>query len=197
MVIGLTGIIGSGKSTVAAGLAQRGAVVVDADKTYAGLTTPGSPLVAALAERFGERIVTEDGALDRPALSAIVFNDAAALADLNALTHPAIGTDILRQLADLGQTDQIVILDLPLFVEGGRYPIAGLIVVDCPVDVAIRRLVEQRGMAEDDARRRMGAQSSREERLANADFVVDNSGDRDHLEREIDRCWAWVQTLRA
>lgn len=180
---------------MSAGLGQRGAIVVDADKTYAGLTTPGSPLVAALAERFGDGIVTEDGGLDRPALSAIVFNDPAALADLNALTHPAIGTDILRQLSELGETGATVVLDLPLLVEGGRYPTAGLIVVDCPTEVAIRRLVEHRGMTEDDARRRMAAQASREERLAHADFVVDNSGDHDHLEREIDRCWEWIQTL--
>lgn len=195
VVVGLTGSIGSGKSTVSAMLAARGAVVVDADKTYAELIRPGAPLVGALAERFGAGILTDDGHVDRPALAAIVFDDSAALADLNALTHPAIGADILRQLSELGETDAFVILDLPLLVEGGRYPMAGLVVVDCPPDLALERLVALRGMDPDDAARRMAVQATREDRLARADFVVDNSGDLAHLEAEVDRCWTWIQTL--
>lgn len=195
LVVGLTGGIGSGKSTVSSRLADRGAVVVDADRTYAALTAPGAPLLAALADRFGDHIVTAEGELDRPVLADIVFDDPQALADLNALTHPAIGTDILRQLDEVREDDSVVVLDLPLLVEGGRYPMAGIIVVDCPPEVALERLVRDRGMRPDDARRRMAAQAGREQRLAGADFVVDNSGDLDHLEAEIDRCWAWIEGL--
>lgn len=195
LVVGLTGGIGSGKSTVSSRLAGRGAVVVDADRTYAALTAPGAPLLDALADRFGDHIVTAAGELDRPVLADLVFNDPQALADLNALTHPAIGADILRQLDDLRGGDGVIVLDLPLLVEGGRYPMAGVIVVDCPPDVALARLVRDRGMSPDDARRRMAAQAGREERLAGADFVVDNSGDLDHLEGEIERCWAWIEAL--
>lgn len=189
LVVGLTGGIGSGKSTVSGLLARRGAVIVDADAIHRQNMAPGGRVHDAVLERFGT--------VDRPALASIVFHDPAALADLNALTHPAVGAVIAERLAAEAATDHVVVLDVPLLVESGegRYPIAGLVVVDAPVEVAVRRLVEQRGMTEEDARARIAAQASREERLAKADFVVDNAGSLDDLAAEVERCWAWLQSL--
>lgn len=176
-------------------LADRGAVVVDADAITREVQSPDGAAYDAIVARFSSGIVASDGSIDRPALAAIVFSDPAALHDLEAIVHPAVGTVIVERLAAEAGTDHVVILDVPLMVEKGTYVTEGLIVVDCPVDVAVRRLVAQRGMAEDDARRRMAAQVSREERLAKADFVIDNSGSVDDLNREVDRAWGWVQQL--
>ncbi|HZQ27005.1 MAG TPA: dephospho-CoA kinase [Acidimicrobiales bacterium] len=188
LVVGLTGGIGSGKSTVSALLAERGAVVVDADAIARQVVQPGGPAHDALVERFGTT--------DRPTIASIVFNDPAALADLNAIVHPAVGAEIARRLQDEAGTDHVVVLDIPLLVESKNpYAVAGVIVVDVPVDVAVSRLVEQRGMAEADVRARMAAQAAREERLAKADFVIDNAGTREHLAAEVERCWAWVRSL--
>jgi dephospho-CoA kinase len=189
LVVGLTGGIGSGKSTVSALLAERGAVVIDADAIHRENMAPGGRVHDAVLARFGT--------VERPALAAIVFNDAGALADLNALTHPAVGAVIAERLAAEADTDHVVVLDVPLLVEstGDGYPMAGVIVVDAPVEVAVARLVEQRGMSRDDALARIAVQASREQRLARADFVIDNAGSLDHLRAEVDRCWEWVQSL--
>ena len=189
LVVGLTGGIGSGKSTVSALLAERGAVIIDADAIHAENMAEGGLVHDAVLARFGT--------VSRPELAAIVFNDPAALADLNAISHPAVGAVIAERLTEQAATDHIVVLDIPLLVEskGGAYPLAGTIVVDAPVDVAVSRLVELRGMDEADARARIAAQASREERLAMADFVIDNSGDLAHLEAEVARCWEWLTTL--
>jgi dephospho-CoA kinase len=195
LVVGLTGGIGSGKSTVSTRLAQRGAVIVDADVAARQVVEPGGPAYAGVVERFGPAIVAPDGTIDRPALAAIVFHDPQALADLNDLTHPAVGMLINEQLAAEAATDHVVILDVPLLVESGRTGTAGVIVVDCPPDVAIERLVTQRGMDEADARRRVQAQVSREERLAHADFVIDNAGSLEALEDQIDAAWKWIGGL--
>lgn len=187
LVVGLTGGIGSGKSTVAALLAERGAVIVDADAIHRQNMAPGGRVHDAVLARFGT--------IDRPSLAAIVFNDPEALADLNALTHPAVAAGIVERLAAEAATDHVVVLDVPLLVESiNAYPVAGLIVVDAPPEVALQRLVEQRGMSEADARSRMAAQATREQRLAAADFVIDNRGSLDDLRREIDRCWAWIRS---
>lgn len=191
LVVGLTGGIGSGKSTVSALLAERGAVIVDADAIHRENMSPGGRVHDAVLARFGT--------VDRPTLASIVFNDPTALADLNALTHPAVGAVIAERLAEQVASDNVVVLDIPLLVEGqnrGGYPLAGVIVVDAPVEVAVRRLVEQRGMDEADARARIANQATREERLAMADFVVDNRGSLDDLRSEVDRCWEWIGSLR-
>lgn len=195
LVVGLTGGIGSGKSTVASLLAEEGAVVIDADKIVRGLQHPGSPIHTAIVERFGADIVAADGTIDRAALAGIVFSDGEALAELNAIIHPAVGVVIAERLAAEAETDHVVILDIPLLVESGRVNTAGVIVVDCPTDVAVGRAVEQRGMSEPDVRRRMAAQVSREERVAKADFVIDNGGERKALTDQVDRCWAWIESL--
>jgi dephospho-CoA kinase len=197
LVIGLTGGIGSGKSTVSELLAAKGAVIVDADAITRELQQPGSPTFAAMVERFGDGIVGPDGALDRTAVADIVFSDPDALADLNHIVHPAVGAEIAGRMQTLAQGDDVVVLDVPLMVESSRgYPLAGLIVVDVDPEVAVGRLVSQRGMREDDVRARMGRQASRGQRLARADRVIDNTGDLADLARQVDQAWEWVSGLR-
>ncbi|HEV7762702.1 MAG TPA: dephospho-CoA kinase [Acidimicrobiales bacterium] len=196
LLVGLTGGIGSGKSTVSALLAAKGAVVVDADAIVHEVQRPGTPVFAAMVERFGAGIVTADGRLDRAAVADIVFNDPESLAALNAIVHPAVGAEILQRLTDLTGTDEVVVLDVPLLVESSRaYPVAGLLVVDVDPEVAIARLVEHRGMREADVRARMAKQASRDERRARADRIIDNHGTRADLERQVDEAWAWIATL--
>jgi dephospho-CoA kinase len=174
-------------------LAERGAVVIDADKIAREVVEPGTEGLAKIVERFGTGVLGPDGSLDRPALAAIVFQDEAAKKDLEAITHPAIGAVMAERMAAESGTDHVVILDVPLLVESGRDDMVGMIVVDTPEDVAVARLVEQRGMDEADARRRIAAQTSREERRARASVLIDNSGSRDDLVAQVDQAWAWVQ----
>ena len=198
-LIGLTGGIGSGKSSVSSLLAERGAVVVDADAITRALQQPGEPVFEAIVGRFGDGVVAADGTLDRAALASIVFGDDEALAELNQLVHPAVGVAIAEAIAVDVATDAVVVLDVPLLVESNkpRTDLAGLLVVDCPVDVAVRRLVEHRGMDEADARARVARQASREERLARADHVIDNSGPPEALPALVERAWAWIEGLPA
>ena len=195
LVIGLTGGIGSGKSTASALLTAKGAVVLDADAITRSLQVPGTAVFTAMVERFGQGIVGPDGGLDRGAVAAIVFADADAKRDLEAIVHPAVGAVMVERLQELAETDTVVIYDVPLLVESGRKGYAAVIVVDVDPEIAIRRLVEQRGMTESDARARIANQVSREERLAVADRVIDNSGTREHLQEQVDEAWAWIQTL--
>lgn len=191
LVAGLTGGIGSGKSTVAGLLAARGAAVVDADALARDVVAVGTPGHRAVVDRFGPGVLAPDGSLDRRALAGVVFDDAVALADLNAIVHPAVRAAIADRLAELEATESVVILEIPLLVESGRsYGASTVIVVDCPEEVALRRLVEGRDMDEADARRRMAAQVSRADRRAAADLVIDNSGSRTELERQVDEVWA-------
>ena len=194
--IGLTGGIGSGKSTVSALLAARGAVIIDADAITRELQQPGTEVFAAMVERFGPGIVAPDGTLDRQAVADIVFNDKDALADLNDIVHPAVGAETTRRILEQAETDNLVVLDIPLLVESaGKRDVAGIVVVDVDPEIAVRRLVEQRGMREEDARARMARQATREERRAKADVVIDNSGTREDLEAEIDRLWPQIECL--
>ncbi|MEM9713145.1 MAG: dephospho-CoA kinase [Actinomycetota bacterium] len=200
ITIGLTGGIGSGKSTVSAALVERGASLVDADAIVRELQQPGEPVFDRIVERFGAEVVGDDGLLDRPAIAGIVFGDADALADLNRIVHPAVGEEIRRRLAELAATDRIVVLDIPLLAEGAkdgtpRYPVSGTLVVDVPVEVQVARLVEHRGFDEADARARIANQASREDRLALADRVIDNGGLVDALAPQIDDVWAWATGL--
>ncbi len=195
-MVGLTGGIGSGKSTVSNMLAARGAVVVDADVLARQVVEPGGPAYAGVVERFGPAVVRPDGTLNRPALADIVFSDPDARADLNALTHPAVKALIAERLAEEAAGDSVVVLVVPLLLESGRYPTAGIMVVDCPEDVAVRRLVEHRGMTEDAARRRLAAQASRAERLTAADHVIVNDGSLADLVPAVDRAWEWIEALR-
>ena len=189
IVVGLTGGIGSGKSSVSARLATHGAVVIDADGITRELQEPGQPVLVAMVERFGAGILDADGRLDRQAVADLVFTDSEALADLNKIVHPAVGAEIAQRMAAEVETDHVVILDVPLLVESGRSDMAATVVVDVDPEVAVQRLVEQRGFREDDARARMARQVSREERLAQADFVVDNSGSLAELDAQIAVLW--------
>jgi dephospho-CoA kinase len=194
--IGLTGGIGSGKSTVSALLAAKGAVIVDADAITKEVQQPGTEVFAAMVERFGPGIVAADGTLDRPAVAEIVFNDPEALKDLNDIVHPAVGAETTRRILEQADTDHLVVLDIPLLVEAaGKRPVAGIVVVDVDPEVALQRLVQHRGMAEEDARARMSRQATREERLARADLVIDNSGSPEDLARLVDELWPAIQAL--
>ena len=195
--IGLTGGIGSGKSTVSALLAARGAVIIDADAITREVQQPGTPVFEAMVERFGPGIVAPDGTLDRPAVADIVFGDPEALQDLNGIVHPAVGAETTRRILEQAATDHLVVLDIPLLVESSSRDrdIAGLVVVDVDPEVAVRRLVEHRGMREDDVRARMARQATREERRARADLVIDNSGSPEDLAAAIDALWPQIEAL--
>lgn len=189
LVLGLTGGIGSGKSTVSSLLEERGAVIIDADRVVRDLQRPGEPVFEAMVEAFGPGIVAADGTLDRQAVADLVFGDDEKLKTLNGIVHPAVGVRMAEQMASLADTDEVVILDVPLLVEKGGYDTAATIVVDVDPDLAVARLVEHRGFTEADARARMARQSSREDRLAIADVVIDNSGAVRDLEAQVDELW--------
>lgn len=195
ILVGLTGGIGAGKSTVSALLAERGAVIIDADAIVHEVQRPGTPVYDAIVEHFGPDVVADDGTLDRPALAAIVFNDPDQLGVLNGIVHPAVGAEMAERMAREAGTDHVVVLDVPLLVESGRSDMAGILVVDVDPQVALERLVHQRGVSEADARARMGRQASREDRLAKADRVVDNGGTRDQLAAQVDEVWDWMRSL--
>jgi len=191
LAVGLTGGIGSGKSTVAGLLVDRGAVLIDADRIAREVVVPGGPAYQPLVDRFGPGIVAADGAIDRAALAAVAFADADSLAALNAITHPAIATVMAERRAAVEGTDQVVVLDVPLLTPAHRdlLSLDAVVVVDCPLDIAVERLVGQRGFSRGDAEARMAAQVTREERCRGADFVIDNAADRAHLEAEVERVW--------
>ena len=191
----LTGGIGSGKSSVAGRLAGRGVVIVDSDLIVRDLQQPGSPVLARMVERFGPSIVDEGGNLIRPAVASIVFNDKQALADLGKIMQRPIREETDRRTIAAAEAGQVVVQDIPLLVETieGRPPYSGIIVVDVDPELAVSRLVSFRGFSEDDARARIAKQSTREQRLAIAGFVVDNSGTEADLDAEVERCWAWMQ----
>lgn len=195
ILVGLTGGIGSGKSTVSALLHKRGAVIIDADAITRELQAPGAPLLQVLADRFGGHIIDANGALDRPALASIAFSDPEALKDLNKIVHPAVAGEMDRQLKEQRDTDNVVILDIPLLTENPRTGLCGVIVVDVPVDVAVERLVTFRNMDAADARARIEKQATREDRIAIADKVIDNSGDLASLEIQVSELWEWLKSL--
>jgi dephospho-CoA kinase len=187
-MVGLTGGIGSGKSTVARMLVDRGAVVVDADAIARDVVEPGQPALAALVEAFGPEILRGDGSLDRGALAARAFVTDEERKRLEAITFPAIGEEFLRQVA-AAPTDAIVVHDVPLLVESTRgYDYGAVIVVEAPRELRLQRL-EQRGVDRTDAERRIALQATDAERRAVATWVVDNSADLAHLERQIARIW--------
>ncbi|MCE2525186.1 MAG: dephospho-CoA kinase [Acidimicrobiia bacterium] len=196
--VGLTGCIGSGKSTVAVALAERGAVLLDADAIVAQLQQPGQPVLDAMVAHFGPSILRPDGHLDRQATAGIVFEDPQELAALNAIVHPAVRAEMAERRQALSGGDAIVVAEIPLLAEAGpdrRRGLAGIIVVDVDPDVAVRRLVVDRGLTEAEARARLARQASRAERLALADFVIDNNGTHRELADQVARCWEWLESL--
>lgn len=188
LVVGLTGGIGSGKSAVSDRLAARGAVIIDADRITRELQERGTAVFDAMVDEFGTEILDGAGNLDRQRMADLVFADSDAKTRLESIVHPAVGAEIATRLATAGP-DDIVVLDIPLLVEKGRDDLAAIIVVDADPEVAVRRLVEHRGLREDDARARMAHQAAREDRLAKADIVVENHGSLADLDRAVDRLW--------
>ncbi|HEV3133996.1 MAG TPA: dephospho-CoA kinase [Acidimicrobiia bacterium] len=194
LLVGLTGGIGAGKSTVSELFAARGAVVVDADQVARAVVEPGQPALKKLVERFGEGILDTDGRLARGALAKLVFGDDEARRDLEAITHPAINDEFSRRVAD-APSDAIVVLDVPLLAESDqarKRPYQTVIVVEAPREVRLERL-EARGVDRADAEARMAAQAGDEERRKIATHVIDNARDRSDLERQIDEVWADLQ----
>ena len=190
--IGLTGGIGAGKSTAAQLLVKRGVVLIDADVIVRELQEPGAPVFVQMIDRFGPGVVRPDGTLDRAAVAEIVFSDKAQLAALNGIVHPAVTGEMTRRRQALSGTDATVILDIPLLIETNYTDLDAVVVVDVDPETAVRRLVEQRGFTEADARARVAHQASRTDRLAIADFVIENGESLDALARAVDSCWQWI-----
>ena len=187
--VGLTGGIGAGKSEVSRLLASYGAVIVDADKIAREVVEPGTPGLAAVVEEFGDGVLTPDGTLDRPKLGGIVFADPEKLKALNAIVHPLVGARSAELEAAAGP-DAVVVHDVPLLTENGLAPLYDLVVVvDAAPQTQLDRLVRLRGMAEDEAKSRMAAQATREQRLAAADLVIDNNGPLEALEPQVRAVW--------
>ena len=180
ILVALTGGIGAGKSSVSERLVDRGAALVDSDAIVKDLQEPGRPVFTAMVERWGHGIVAESGRLDRQAVADIVFSDPDELKVLEKLVHPPVREETERRIGELASTDRVVVIDIPLLREGDaeKRGFSAVIVVDCPIETAIDRLVEHRGFDRADAEARIAKQLTREERLAMADFVVDNGGDR-------------------
>ena len=220
--IAVTGGIGSGKSTVAEMLAAKGAVHLNADAIVHELQQPGGAVFKAMVERFGEGIVGEDGTLNRQAVADIVFNDESQLKALNEIVHPEVRAEMQRRRDEHLQQGSVVISEIPLLVESRlkadraaaeeasqaaeqaatqadappQPNFAGIVVVTASHEVVMDRLLG-RGVSEEDAKSRMNNQASNEERLAIADFVIDNSGSLSSLEAEVDLCWNWIMELAA
>jgi dephospho-CoA kinase len=197
ILVGLTGGIGSGKSTVSLLLANKGAVIIDADAIVRELQAKGAPLLASLADHFGSSILMEDGELDRPALAGLVFGNPTALAELNALVHPVVGREMSRRIDAEMATNHVVVLDIPLLAENPREGLAAVLVVDCPIEVAVHRLVTHRGFSEAEALARVARQATREQRLAIATHVVHNDGDRASLLAQVEVVWPKLVALPA
>ncbi|MEX2982077.1 dephospho-CoA kinase [Streptomyces sp. C36] len=187
--VGLTGGIGAGKSEVSRLLSSHGAVIVDSDRIAREVVEPGTPGLAAVVAEFGPGVLTPEGTLDRPKLGAIVFADPDRLAALNAIVHPLVRARSAELEAAAG-TAAVVVHDVPLLAENGLAPLYDLVVVvDASTDTRLDRLVRLRGMAPEEARARMAAQASREERLAVADVVIDNDGPLETLEPRVTAVW--------
>jgi dephospho-CoA kinase len=199
LAVGLTGGIGSGKSAVADLLVERGAVLIDADQVARDVVTPGGPAYQPLIDRFGTGILDADGTIDRKALAAIAFADDESRLALNAITHPAIGIAMIEARDALADTDDIVVLAIPLLTALHRETVKlnKVVVVDAPTDIALARLLSQRGFDRTDAEARIRAQISREERVKEADYVLDNSGDRAALDAEVAKLWDWLREAAA
>lgn len=197
-LIALTGGIASGKSTIASRLAEHGAVVVDADRIVRDVQKPGSPVLAAIAAKFGDDVIDSGGVLDRAALGARVFGDADAVARLNAIVHPAVRAESARRFADAlrADPDAVVVYDVPLLVEARvDDPWELVVVAHAPAHVRRARLISLRGMSEADAAARLASQVSDDARLAVADVVIDTSGTLDDTLRGADGLWASLPEL--
>jgi dephospho-CoA kinase len=191
-LIALTGGIASGKSTIAAGLAEHGAIIVDADRIVREVQSPGSTVLARIAEEFGADVIGAEGGLDRAALGVRVFGDRDALGRLNAIVHPAVRAESARRFAAAfaEDADAVVVYDVPLLVEArvdDRWEL--IVVADAPAELRERRLIELRGMSDEEARSRLASQASDAQRRAIADVVIDTSGTMEDTRAQVDALW--------
>jgi dephospho-CoA kinase len=193
-LIGLTGGIATGKSTVARLLADHGAAVVDADLLAREVVVPGAPALSEIVDAFGAGVLTPEGALDRPALGAIVFADASRRRRLEEITHPRIGTLMAERIAaGLASEAPLVVADIPLLFENDRRtPVEGVLLVDAPPEVQLRRLVLRDGLSEEDARRRVAAQMPLADKRRLATWVIDNGGSEERTAEQVDSWWRQV-----
>ena len=196
ILIGLTGGIGCGKSEVSRLLADRGAIIIDADLIVRELQQPNGEIFSQIVEMFGDSVVADDGTLNRGAVANEVFKDKGILKKLNELIHPVVRRVMNERVKSYSDTSNIVVLDIPLLVENPREGLDGVVVVDLDPEIAVERIVEQRKMNIDDARARVANQSSREQRRAIANFIIDNSGDRKALDLQVDAAWSWINALK-
>lgn len=195
--VGLTGGIGAGKSEVSRMLAGYGAVLIDADRIAREVVEPGTPGLDAVVGEFGTGVLTPEGALDRPKLGSVVFSDGERLAALNAIVHPLVGARS-AELERAAGPDSVVVHDVPLLTENSLAPLYDLvIVVDAAPETQLDRLVRLRGMTEQEARARMAAQATREQRRAVADLVIDNDGPIEALEPQVREIWAELERRAA
>lgn len=193
--IALTGGIGSGKSSVSRLLADRGAILIDADQISRDLVRPGESALAEVLARFGSRVLLSDGRLDRAALAALVFSDEENLADLNAIMHPRVAIRS-AELLERASSESVVVYEIPLLVENGAAEgWDTVVVVEAPREVRIQRLLTDRGMTREGVTARMAVQATDEERRAVADIVIDNTGDQQMLSDAVDRAWRRITSL--
>jgi dephospho-CoA kinase len=199
LLVGLTGGIGAGKSTVASLLASHGAIVIDADAIVRDLQQPGSDVFRRIVDRFGPDVVAPDGTLDRARIAEVVFRDDDARAALNAITHPEVMRVIAERVEEMRESGVVVVLDVPLLVEvgGGGGGLDCVVVVEADENERVARLVRERGMSADDARSRMAVQSSPAQREALADVLIRNDGDEDGLRAQVDALWERLEKQRA
>lgn len=195
LLVGLTGGIGAGKSTVATLLAEHGAVVIDADSIVRELQRPGTDVFRAIVDRFGSHVVAADGSLDRERLADIVFRNDDARSALNAIVHPAVYAVMSERIASVKDDDKIVVLDIPLLAEvGGGGGMDAVVVVEADGEMRVARVVAERGLDAEDVRARMAAQASSEQREALADVVIRNNGSPEDLRAQVDDLWEQLRT---
>ncbi|HJL98321.1 MAG: dephospho-CoA kinase [Acidimicrobiales bacterium] len=201
IVIGLTGGIGSGKSTVSDRFVDRGAILIDADQIVRELQQPGQIVYSQMVKHFGNDILNQDQTLNRQAIAGVVFNDKDSLRRLNEIVHPPVNKEIRRRIREQADRQNLLVLDIPLLVEGiiaggpPRYVVSGILVVDTPPEISVQRLMKYRGFTEEDARSRIKAQVAREKRLDVADFVIDNAVTLNELEPQITSALRWAMNL--
>ncbi len=193
--IGLTGGIGSGKSTAAAAFVGQGAVLIDADQIVRDLQKPGEKVFEEMVSKWGPDILTSEGELDRQLVANIVFADPEELAALNMIVHPAVREEMTNRRQAFVETDNTVILEIPLLVESGYRNFDVIVVVDVDTDTAIKRLVKYRSFDEEDARNRLERQVSRESRTEIADYVIENNNSMAEFNNEILKCWKWIESI--
>ena len=193
--IGLTGGIGSGKSTAAAGFVKHGAALIDADQIVRDLQQPGEKVFEEMLSKWGSGILTSDGQLDRQLVANIVFSNPEELTVLNEIVHPAVREEMtIRRRIHL-DTDNTVILEIPLLVESGYRNFDAIVVVDVDTEIAVERLVKHRSFEEEDARKRIEKQVSRDSRTEIADYVIKNNSSIEAFEQEINKCWEWIESI--